>query len=562
LEIKKIILMRDTGIPIGVFDATGELNDAAKETQISGMLSAIDSFSAEVLQEGLYTYKTATHRITLIKQEPYILAIFSDRRSLQTVPSIIQDYLLSGIEETPLQKLNHRLKWVFWPDRSPLHCCKGLLLTVGRTISPIWCALSRHNPKFVAFLVSKETTSIALTMVKYFGFELEKNARLFLCDQNDTTSITTAGLDALQFLLDQNLSHTDLLVNATGGTKAMTIALSHISYLYNIPVFYVASALAQEYKADKIYEDEHIELLDNPAESVGVYFEDIAKTAFNSYNFLKAKEYFEKLDRVFDANKRNIYHALKHLAEAYHHWDLFQFRSAATHLTTALQLLEPNLHSTFGRSYQPLWNKLQAQQELLAHLDPLSIDFTPSLPEFSQLILYFELVNNANRRIQQQKSDDAVCRLYRILEATASLLLWKKYQIDPLNFAETAKHLSPTIKRLFQQSSLQTRSPLLNIFIQWFHTPSLPSTLSLLKSWQLLEHLDADIRALQISSHLQPLSSLYQNTILAHGWIPVPPHTLNTLQPLTSHCTQLLLQTFSEYPNLPTLQKTLEFPHL
>jgi len=561
MQIEKVILMRENGMPIYIFTKEGEVRNDEEESLMTGMLSAIDSFSEELLEEGLCTYETEKSRITLLKKDQYVLAILSDRESLRDIPTIVKEYLLAVMEEGMQKELHQRLRSVFWPQLRPEHRCKGLILTVGRTMGPIWFAISRHAPEIVAFLVSEQSRDIAITATKFFGLELEKNAKLFLCDPNNTTSITTAALQALAFLEKQGINREDLLVNTTGGTKGMTIAMAHISYSYGISVYYVKSS-AQSSGENKIFGDEEIRILDNPSESVGIYFEDIAKGAFNSYEFLKAKEYFERLRGVFDANRRNIYQALKYLSEAYHKWDLFDFKGAANRLTTALKLLEQNLNSEFGRAYRGVWEKLQKQNEILTRLQGLSFSEKEPLPDSVRLVLYFELMNNAKRRVQQKKYDDAVCRFYRLLEATAQLLLWKKYHINVSKFAETADKLPVSAKSLFKQSSPKTPFLFLNALVNLFQGESLPPVISLKKSRQLLEQLDPQIKKLNLCARLDTVLPIRNQSILAHGWIPIRAKSIKTFNELISQCVLLVREAFQEYLDVQNLEKLLEFVQL
>ncbi len=531
----------------------------------AGMLKAIDSFSQEIFRAGLYSYQTtANQKVTLIKEKNHYLALMGDHTSLQILPPIIRNFIFKEeITEKNLESLKTRLQWIFWPKFGREHWKKGIIITVGRTFGPVFFAISRHAPNFVALITSEDTKQIAIDLIKFFGFELELNAKLLICDQNDTTAITIAGLEALKFLSNKQLMPTDISVNATGGTKGMTIAIAHISFVKNISVYYVYSARAQKVREDHIYGDECVEYLDNPADSVGIYFEEVAKEAFNSHNFLKAREYFEKLNSVFDANRRTLYQSFRELAVAYYAWDLFNFKEAKHYLRSAIKIMMPNLRSDFGRQYQHIWEQIQAQNEVLSKLDDQKLDNNQQLSDYAQLILYFELLNNATRRFTQKKYDDAIARLYRFLEATAQLLLRKKYQIHTSKFNETARHLPPHIKKLFKLPAPQTPFITLNFLTNLFQSDSLPAVISLKNSWHLLECLDSEIQKSGFVSKLGNALPLRNLSILAHGWTPIKEKAKKSFDSLLLTCIQLIQDAFqADVPDVLNLQKTLEFVNL
>jgi len=560
-KIDQIILVRNNGVQVQSFPTRTPLQDDERQALIGGMLKAIDAFSEELFSEKLYSYETATHRVTLLSLNTHFLGIFSDRTSFQQVPQIIQDYLSKPpINEAQLADFEARLNWLFWPQLDTPYHKHGLILTVGRRITPVFLAISRHAPKVIALITSDDTKPIALQLTKFFGFQLEENAKLFICDQNNTTAITNAGLEALQFFTQHHIATEEWAVNATGGTKGMTIAIAHISYLKNIPVFYVKSDMAQRQNLDQIFGDEKIAYLDNPADSVGLYLEDVAKTAFNHHQFLKASDTFNRLRSVFDANKRSIFQALKELALAYAEWDLFNFKPALHHLRTTLKLLKPNLHSNYGNQYKPLWDKLQPQINLLEKLQLIGKTNIQQYSTEMCLILYFELLNNAQRRLAEQKFDDAISRYYRFLEATAQLLLWKHYQIDTANFNKTATKVAPIARTIFRQKQPITPFLTLNILTWLFQTPSLPPTISLAKSWQLLDLLDPKIHQTHFLSKLKNALPIRNYSILAHGWNPVKSTAAQTFINLIHCCLQFIQNSFQEILiTLPPLPDTLKF---
>ncbi|MHA1380377.1 MAG: TIGR02710 family CRISPR-associated CARF protein [Candidatus Helarchaeota archaeon] len=563
MKIEKILVIKDTIYQYSLpedEETTKEPDDGL----VSGYLSAINGFIKEVYKENLRSEVTDTHRITLIKKDNFIIAFFTDKASFRFVPDIIKNYIFELLKDKDhLDLLKIRLKNLFFPEIDPEIQRKGLLITVGYSISPIWFAISQHSPEYVAFIVSDDTKTIALNLIKFFGFELEINAKIFTCNPDDTTSIAEAGINAVDFLKNIGLTNDQILSNYTGGKKVMTAAISHISFIEGIQSYYVLSPHSQKNRNDKIYGDEKILLLDNPSDTLGIIFKKYALDSFNSLNFKKAADYFAKLKRVSDANQREIYFALYELSLAYENWDLFDFKPAVSHLERSAKNFEKSKKSKFGKQFKKLYSKISKQLTILTNLRNQKLDNFDEIPLEILLTLYFELINNARRKTQLKKFDDAVSRYYRIFEATAQLILWKKYNINTSNFDESANKLPSHVKKIFRYKNIKTPSILLNLALDIFNPVSLPPTIALKNSWLLLEHLNPDIKKLKILNKIKKVLSIRNLSILAHGWIPIKEKSIKKFEEIIPYCIQLIQNSFvSDYPEVQNLQEILKFVQL
>ncbi|MBD3192919.1 MAG: TIGR02710 family CRISPR-associated protein [Candidatus Heimdallarchaeota archaeon] len=522
MKIEKILVIKNSlpilSIPEEPLSAT-----TPDEVLISAFMSGRNNFSREFSEEGILSYQDGNYNVTLLKGDELIIALFSDRHSLKAMPEIIREYILEGIDrdsekEKIKQLLKERLEMVFPSKIPPLYNKKGLLVTVGTRTTPVWYAISRHAPEFLVCIVSEITKTIALELIDLFGYKLEENAKIFYCDPYDTSSIAEVGIKGMEFFKKNKLSKEEILFNSTGGTKAMTIAIAHLSFSENIPTYYVQSKLAQKSQDDRIYPDQKIELLDNAVETLGVSLEKRAKEAFNDLNFSKARELFEKLQSVIDANKRLIYKGLKFLAEAYYYWDLFDFTRAIQKLNGAIGIIKPNLRDKYGKKYQKVHSKLQKQYKLISQLKGVNLNNIAEVEEEILLILYFELVNNAKRR-EEEKFDDAIARYYRLLEATAQLLLWKKHKV--------------------------------NVFEE---------RIGLLESWKSLENMDSKVKEEGLLNKIESVLPVRNLSILAHGWIPIREKTIRKFKEIIDPCTQLIQSYFSEkYEQVESMQEILVF---
>ncbi|MHC1592440.1 MAG: hypothetical protein ACXQS8_10155, partial [Candidatus Helarchaeales archaeon] len=175
------------------------------------------------------------------------------------------------------------------------------------------------------------------------------------------------------------------------------------------------------------------------------------------------------------------------------------------------------------------------------------------------LILYFELLNNARRRVRSKKHDDAVARFYRFMEATEQLILLHEHGIDVSRFKESASKLPRKVRRLFARES---RSPFL-LIRTWealFSTPDFPEHLSLLDGWKLLNELDPEIKKRGLLKEIQKILPVRNRGILAHGWVPIREKVIKHFDDVATKCQQIMLAIFNtKIPALKDIQENLEF---
>ncbi|HEC87583.1 MAG TPA: TIGR02710 family CRISPR-associated protein [Thermoplasmatales archaeon] len=113
-----------------------------------------------------------------------------------------------------------------------------------------------------------------------------------------------------------------------------------------------------------------------------------------------------------------------------------------------------------------------------------------------------DLLENARRRGEEGKYDDAVARLYRLIEMMAQYRLWSKYNID------TSDVDLNRIPREHRE--------------RYGKIDDKPITLPLKRSYELLETLNDDLgKDFFANKKMKALLDIRNNSILAHGIRPV-----------------------------------------
>lgn len=304
---------------------------------------------------------------------------------------------------------------------------KGMILSVGGSIEPLMKSICETQPLYVALLCSEGTLEKAVEIkracqqqefpveVKYFPIGGEKSHEdLMLCYEQ--------GLECSEWIKQKVQPH-QVIVDYTGGTKNMTAALVLATVKENFNFSYVGGDKRNKEGLGVVESgSETVYTFENPWRRLAETHQQRLESQFNSYQYkachLELKEIIKDLS---DSRIRTQFEILNQVSQAYEAWDRFEhteaikfFKAAELSLSTARNLkasgfLE-SLADTFLKNF-----------ETLKTLTGLKTD----IPDSSRAD---DLYANAQRRFKEHKYDDAVARLYRLIEMLGQIELYKKTQ--------------------------------------------------------------------------------------------------------------------------------------
>lgn len=311
----------------------------------------------------------------------------------------------------------------------------AMLITVGGTKEPIIKSILRHKPDFVSFFASHDTTdnvSEIRRVVKRAGLSLK--SELTLADNvNDLLHCHEKAEEAVKRVKSKGYQSGDVIVDYTGGTKNMSVALALAAITHGFSFSYVGGEVRTK-KGIGIVKKGHEAIYRsvNPWDFLAVEEMKKIATLFNTYQFKAAKSV---IDGLVDKNVRgkSIFKKLGILIEGYYMWDLFRHKDALKFVTRARidELVEAD-----NGVINKIARATKAQVEVLQRLS--NADKSPC----RELIL--DLFSNAERRFEEKKIDDAVLRLYRTVEMIAQERLLRGHNINtsgisPENIPESLK---------------------------------------------------------------------------------------------------------------------------
>lgn len=300
----------------------------------------------------------------------------------------------------------------------------------------------------------------------------------------------------------------DIIIDYTSGTKTMTMSAAIASVLYHKELTLVSgergknglvSTYTEEIKTQSLYSAYDKLLMDK------------MKDAFNHHRFETA---LGILDEMVHLENREAY---KKLVEAYLKWDRFNHDEA-------MELLN---HEDIQKLNNP---SLKVNKSFLGTL--------VNARDIKELYLLTDLINNAHRRSQEGKYDDALARLYRSVELIAQTKL-KKYEIDTSDV--DIEKIPIFAKKEFKES--QDRNGKIKIGLH--------------PSYKLLRYLDDDLgKTFTNDKRLKDLLKKRNDSILAHGMTPIAQKNYNELYDKTLELARILTTQIDD------LMKKAEFPRL
>lgn len=305
-----------------------------------------------------------------------------------------------------------------------------LICTVGGSPEPILAALKEWSPVRVRFVPTRETRDqidarvIPLAASADIGLDPGRYDILELPDGQDFAACVNA-LRKLTPAVEEWLSRGDdyqAVVDFTGGTKCMSAAIVLQGRRWRCLFSYVGGAeRTKEGVGVVVSGREQVLHTHNPWDALGFQAVEECIALFDRQAFSAAAALADGAMRnASDPARKRELNALRLLAEAYDHWDRFD-HNGALKLLQKLASYDNDLRAEFGQQ------KADSLREVSTHhrhyLQVLTEATPPSIHHVQDLLA------NAERRSAEGRTDDAVGRLYRSIEALAQLRLAEEHQI-------------------------------------------------------------------------------------------------------------------------------------
>ncbi len=396
-----------------------------------------------------------------------------------------------------------------------------LICTVGGSPDPICDAINRIKPHMVIFVCSEKSkpdlspgrprftvparteSSAAAASAAEANIDSACSENVVVGDEQKIESCIQSIREFAQGTVREWLGRSQnhrVVVDITGGTKAMSAALALCARAWPCRVYYTGGS-KRERDGLGIVATGHEEAFEteNPWDALGYQAIEEFRLFFNCGQFNTAGKIATDSKKRSAADKmKRQFNALETLAHAYEKWELFDHNAARTRLADATDKYANDIRAC-GAAFED--QKLrQGLQSNLAQLGTLAAAAGDGI-EFPG-----ELLANAQRRGAEGRLDDAVARLYRCAEAIAQYQLKTKYRID--SSKADLQHLPEELREKFKAKADAGGNVRLGLQDDYEILCSMKDLLGM------------KFKELKMDQDASPLSAR-NKSILAHGFQPI-----------------------------------------
>lgn len=387
---------------------------------------------------------------------------------------------------------------------------------------PLLWHWKKSHPDFTTWVVSDESRPHAERMARELALSTEAFRIHAVHNTDDVEAVYRDCAALLRDLDHQGFLPDAIDVDYTSGTKAMTAGLvlaavahrcgtlSYISGVRQSGVVVGGSERVVAIEPRRIWADERMKL---------------ARDYCRALRFEAALALLDSINPVWlGDDERQLATCLRTIANGYGAWDRFDYGRATGELTKLMEVRDERL--AWLREFRPA----QPVLNVLPNLKPERGCSADRLAD---------LFNNAGRRLDEGRYDDALARLYRAAEMLAQWVLQERYGIETaqVDLSKVPSALRETL------ASLRNRQGLVQIGLDW--------------DYQLLKALGHPLgeRFDQGSFHgIGVLLKKRNTSLLAHGLEPIQKSDVESLREK--------LATFiaTEVPDFLHRCAALEFP--
>lgn len=301
-----------------------------------------------------------------------------------------------------------------------------LTLTVGGSVEPLIESIKHHKPKYVIFIASRDSRNCIDDILQKTGGKF-RHETIVLSDFQNLLACVRDIREELRQKLDLLDLAPDTLVIAdiTGGTKVMSAALTLVMMEFNSRFTYVGGNVRSKVGLGTVETGHEIVFqMDNPWDAMGFMQAKSLVQSFNAGQFAEAREKADFI-KSRDIEYSSFYDGLGMVIEAFRNWDIFNYRPAKKHFEQGLGRLRV-YNTRKHKNFQALYTELLKAYETLEKTEKEAVILQG---EFQQLAegcgeTYLrDLAANARRCAKRGHFDDAVARLYSVVEKVAKISL-------------------------------------------------------------------------------------------------------------------------------------------
>lgn len=313
---------------------------------------------------------------------------------------------------------------------------QALVVSVGGTLEPIVKSILEHKPKFICYICSQGTIDKIGEIkneIKSKAPELEyTDYKIVVDDAQNLDDCYRKSMCCKDKLQEWGVAPEDTIVDYTGGTKNMSVALAMATMRYGYSFSYVGGTQRTKEGLGIVVDGtEEVRTAESPWTLFAVDECTRITAYFNKYQFTAAQKAIDELlkGRSIERSIRQFLEIVNDLCESYILWEQFRLKEAAEKMKDSQKRLKDFVEYGKHTEHEPLLSAVTGNIEWLNR-----VARETGGQNRLHKILVCDLMSNAQRRADEGKYDDAVARLYRALEMVAQIAAQ-----DHLNITDTGK---------------------------------------------------------------------------------------------------------------------------
>jgi CRISPR-associated protein (TIGR02710 family) len=279
----------------------------------------------------------------------------------------------------------------------------AMIVSVGGTPAPLVFSLQQGRPDFVCFFTSQASVDQVADVKRALDFSFS-DEKVLTENPEDLIECYRKALDCVE-RVRRRCRLEDTVVDYTGGTKVMSAALALAAASQRVRFAYVGGTRRTKEGLGTVESgSENRRLEVNPWQLFAVEEKRRIAQHFNGHQYLAAETLLSELLPSLPGPDRSLLEPIALAARAYGAWDRFDHNRALKALPGAREKLEERSRAAGSTEYDVLVQTMRDNVETLGALKK------------RRESLAGDLLANAERRMEEGKFDDAVARLYRVVE--------------------------------------------------------------------------------------------------------------------------------------------------
>jgi len=303
---------------------------------------------------------------------------------------------------------------------------KAMIVSLGGTPAPIIYSLNRSRPEYICLFVSRETKKMINAEIlpnldfkyRHYDWIMTPNAELL------SESYMQLVKKLPELIEKWELDPKDICVDYTGGTKTMSVALALATIEHSCCYSYVGGDERSKGGVGVVVNGkEKMWFLENPWDEIAQKEKREISILFNKARYTSAAEVLEKCVAMVSKEQLPFFKAIREMVIGYELWDRFKHSKAKIPLRKSVEIL-----MAIGLERREIKRLADVMERNIQFLDNLIVSHKPSS------FYCYDLLANARRRANlENKFDDAVARLYRVIEILAQVELKEKFGVETSN---------------------------------------------------------------------------------------------------------------------------------